>query len=79
LFAIYQRQIRQLDAQPRNTFDAAGLLRFHYAPADGLTSLCHNDPVHHNGLYQSGGERVPGLVVVRRQRLIDPQDRKSVV
>ncbi|PYT26345.1 MAG: hypothetical protein DMG58_22665 [Acidobacteria bacterium] len=66
MLAVHQRQLVQLQSQPRNTLDASGLLRFRHTAGYRLPALCHNDSVHNDRFHESRGKRIARLVAVRR-------------
>jgi hypothetical protein len=64
LLAINKRKFSKLNAQARESFDAAGFFRFHYLPANGFAGLGHDHPIHYQGPCERCGKSIAGMIAV---------------
>ncbi|MBV6433051.1 MAG: hypothetical protein IANPNBLG_03216 [Bryobacteraceae bacterium] len=72
LLAVHKADFRQFDAQPGSALRAARFLRFGDASGDRLSAARHYEAVDYQRLNESAGEDVARLVVITRNRLVDP-------
>jgi hypothetical protein len=74
LLAINGRYLGQFEAKLRNSCDATCFLGCSYGADDGLAAARDDPSVDHDGLIERGGERIAGVIVVARNRFIQPDE-----
>ena len=74
LLAISGRHVGQFEAKLRNSCDATCFLGCSYGADDGLAAARDDPSVDHDGLIQCGGESIARVIVVARNRLIQPDE-----